>query len=155
MQPKNGIFRQEILIEYQGKTRLDEPVTTGMRLFFFIGICLQLTETLCYISNYTYIHNHDSTMAKQRVISSEMFQKRKRQNAISEATQIYTFVVEISFLLVMTLLSTLGQRLSYANTMEWLTLLKLMEPAIVSTIHVLASTEIRNTAFRTFKLKVK
>ena len=140
--------------EYEGKGRLDQPVTKGMKIFFFIGICLQVGETLCYISNYKYIHNHDSLMAKSFVISSETFQKRKRQNAISVATQMYTFAVEISFLLAMALLSLLGQRLSYGNTMEWLTLLKLMESAGVSMTHVLASKEIRNQAFQALKFKI-
>ena len=138
-----------MLHQFSGKST--EPVTLGMKIHLVITMVLQLGEGLCYALCYDYLNKHDKSMMNKSVISVGTFHKRKQQNVFTMAGQMYTFIFKLAFSMIMYAASSIGNKYSFTNTMDWMNLVRFTEFGVISTVQVFTSPEIRDHFFTTLR----
>ena len=79
-----------------------------VRLCFVFGGILTIIELCCYLSYFQYIYHHDNCIAA-RVVSQKTIRMRNKTNAISMIGQVTSWVMEIWYIVLVGLLSTMFQ----------------------------------------------
>jgi hypothetical protein len=79
-----------------------------VRASFIFGGILTLIELCCYLTYFHFIYNHDNTVAIT-VISKSSLKSRNKTNAISMGGQVASWVMEIWYIVLVGLLSTMFQ----------------------------------------------
>lgn len=79
-----------------------------VRASFICGGILTLVELCCYLAYFHYIYNHDNNVAAS-VISKSTLKSRNKTNAISMVGQVTGWVMEIWYIVLVGLLSTMFQ----------------------------------------------
>ena len=79
-----------------------------VRWCFVLGGILTIIELCCYLFYFQYIYHHDNNIAA-RVVSQTTIRMRNKTNAISMIGQVTSWVMEIWYIVLVGLLSTMFQ----------------------------------------------
>jgi hypothetical protein len=125
-----------------------------MKVILGVLILIQLSELICYGFIFQFISNHDKEMFRNSIISTDIYKRRKQDNAISGFKQFILFVYRFNYLLLFFLIRFWGQKYlgrSFAICFaEMIPLTNIIEFAINSTLQLAAITELRRKVFSFF-----
>ncbi len=110
-----------------------------VRICFVFGGILTLVELFCYLAYFQYIYNHDNYVAAA-VVSKSTLKTRNKTNAISMVGQITSWVMEIWYIVLVGLLSTMFQ---VDLLREISVLIKTTEYFLIPLVQVLTSAPIK------------
>ncbi len=85
-----------------------EEITIIMQLTPVLGSFLQITEFICYLTIYIYIYKHNHSMAKNSVISFDIYKSRQKRNTFTLSGQVACFLMEELFLVHLLVLNAFG-----------------------------------------------
>ena len=111
----------------------------------------QLIEFICYVNLYLHLLSHSKEMLMSQVITRETFVKRKGVRTFSLFAQFLGFTVEVIYLLVHSSVKWIGHRFFNANILEFVNALKTSEFGAVSTVEIMATSEMRKKFLSVFK----
>ncbi len=109
-----------------------------VRMCFVFGGILTLVELFCYLAYFQYIYNHDNNVAAA-VVSKSTLKTRNKTNAISMVGQVTSWIMEIWYIVLVGLLSTMFQ---VDLLREISVLIKTTEYFLIPLVHVLTSAPI-------------
>ena len=126
-----------------------------MKVILRVLILIQLSELICYGFLFQFISNHDKEMFRNSIISTDIYKRRKQENAFSGFKQFILFVYRFNYLLLFFLVRFWGQKyfgrpFTICFT-ELMPLTNIVEFAINSTLQLAAITELRRNFFSMFK----
>ena len=122
-----------------------------MKIFPAILIVFQLTELICYVNLYIYIVEHSKQMMMADVITKETFIKRKRKKTFSLFAQFLGFTVEMLYLIFHFLAKFIGMHYIDYSFLEFANAFKTTEFCVITTVEIMATTEMRHKLFSLFK----
>ncbi len=126
-----------------------------MKVILGVLILIQLSELICYGFLFQFISNHDKEMFRNSIISTDIYKRRKQENAFSGFKQFILFVYRFNYLLLFFLVRFWGQKYfgtSFAICFtEMIHLTNIIDFSINSTLQLVAITELRRKVFSFFR----
>ena len=119
-----------------------------MKLIPILGSLCQLNEFLCYALIYYDIIKHDISMARNSVISMEVYRSRKHRHFYTLSCQVTCFVVEALFVSHLVFLNAAYNKFS---TKEISFSLRVPQFAIHTMLQILTTQEEREIFFSATK----
>ena len=110
-----------------------------VRMCFIFGGFLTIIELCCYLAYFQYIYHHDNKVAA-KVVSQTMIRIRNKTNAISMVGQVTSWIMEIWYIVLVGLLSTMFQ---VDRLREVAVLIKTTEYFLIPLVHVITSAPIK------------
>jgi len=108
-------------------------------LFSGIGVMVIALELSCYIIFFHHIRHHNNTVATA-VLSQSVLKQRNRTNAISMLGLFITFILEVCFVILVGIISTVFDQEWFR---EYPSALKGFDFALVPWIQILTSSPIK------------
>ena len=68
-----------------------------MKVILRVLILIQLSELICYGYLFQFISNHDKEMFRNSIISTDIYKRRKQENAFSGFKQFILFVYRFNY----------------------------------------------------------
>ena len=113
-----------------------------------LGSLCQVNEFLCYALIYYDIIKHDISMARNSIISMDVYRSRKHRNFYALSCQVTCFVVEALFVLHLVFLNAAYIEFS---SKEISFSLRVPQFAIQTMLQILTTQETRENLFPTIK----
>ena len=110
-----------------------------VRASFICGGIFTLVELCCYLAYFHFIYNHDNNVAAA-VISQSTLKTRNKTNAISMVGQVTSWIMEIWYIVLVGLLSTMFQ---IDLLREVSVLIKASEYFLIPLVQILTSAPIK------------
>ena len=121
--------------------------TLIMKLYPLVVTALQVMELSCYISLYKFVSKHDKEMSQNKIISSDVYYRRKQKNLFSMYAQVSGFALEIIYLIFLLIIRIIGKKYSLFNAREYTDLVYINQFGLTSTIQILVSSDLRQKFF--------
>ena len=110
-----------------------------------VGFAFTVAEIIIYVVFFHHMYLHDNSEHLRRLMNYDVIRKRNRKNAMSFFTQFCSFCVEITWLVVFIITSTMGNK---QNGLLFIrNLAGLLSYAIISIFEVLLSRVLRQRSF--------
>ena len=126
--------------------------TFWMKFALTLGFMFRILEIVCYVILFRVMSKHNDEMEQNKIISGDLNQARRRINLLSIYAHLSGFVAE-NFYIVFIILWRLARRTvpESGQSREFFNTLLIFQFAFVSTITVLASTDLRTKLFTMFQ----
>ena len=121
--------------------------TLIMKLYPIAVTALQVLELSCYISLYRLVSKHNTVMSQNKIISRDVYHRRKQKNLFSMYAQVSGFVLEILYLIFLLIIRITGRRYSLFKAREYADFLYVTQFGLTSTIQILVSSDLRQKLF--------
>ena len=140
------LTKQEVYLLYNHQEIYYENF--GMKFAISSVFLFRVSEIVCYIILFRELSQHNDEMERNNIISRDVNRTRRRINLLSIYAQISGFVAENIYIVVIILWRVAGQAIPESDrSREIFAVLFVVQFAFVSTIPILASTELRNKFF--------
>ena len=124
--------------------------TLKMKLHPTALTVLQVIELSCYISLYQSVSKHNDEMSQSKVISKDVYYKRKQKNLFSMYAQVAGFVLEIMYLVCLLCMRIIGRKYSLFYARELADMFYGTQFGLNTTIQILVSSDMRQKLFSLF-----
>ena len=104
-----------------------------------VGILLNMMELISYLVLFRFLYNHDNHVAIS-ILKPDVIKMRNSKNAISLVGQLSTWLLELSYTVLMFLYINLNPN---EGTREVASICKLLEFSVIPLVQVLASSPLR------------
>ena len=137
----NHCSPQEVFFNYNGLNPIQD--TMIQKMYPMVLASFQIIELTSYMAIHRYVQGHHRTMLNNQIISRDLYQTRKHKHLFSFYAQIGGFVVEVIYLMALTLVKVLGRKLFSKHSVELLNYLRATEFGVTATVQVFMSPDLR------------
>ena len=117
--------------------------TLAMKLYPIALTLLQVMELTCYISLYQMVTKHNNEMSQNKIISRDVYVKRKQKNLFSMYAQVAGFLLEVGYLIFLLCMRIIGRRYTFFDARDYADLFYLTQFGLTSTIQIFVSSDLR------------
>ena len=137
------------MFDYEGlEGRASTPQMTFVVL---LQTSILFAELMCYLFINVYIYIHNETMMKNSVITQDAYRYRKRSHAFSITHQMYQFIADMLFIILVNLAINFRSNNESYFMYELLLTFKDIGFGILTFVQVMTSSEIRTEFLRSVK----
>ena len=95
---------------YTQKSSSSATASTKSKMFLFALITFQAMELICYLVLFKHISEHNREMQQNNIISTDVYNRRRRINVISLYAQVIAFATEFTFFGLSLVVKSLGRK---------------------------------------------